>query len=134
MCGFPRIGTALLLVSIARDRGDIATALRHARELAVLAPNDVQLGLLVRDLESRKARLGRRTVSAPRGRIGLTLSFLLLSMDGAIGQPMRMVESFPGAQAVVDGRNAEYSVRFDGSWITVRPGCPSRRTATWSKP
>ena len=56
MCGLPRIGTALLLVSIARDRGDIATALRHARELAVLAPNDVQLGLLVRDLESRQAR------------------------------------------------------------------------------
>ena len=46
----------LLLVSIARDRGDIATALRHARELAALAPNNVQLGLLLRDLESRQAR------------------------------------------------------------------------------
>ena len=53
-------------------------------------------------------------MSAPRGRIGLTLSFLLLSLHGAIAQPMRMVESFPGAQAVVDGRNAQYSVRFDG--------------------
>jgi methionine-rich copper-binding protein CopC len=40
--------------------------------------------------------------------------FLLVTLHGALAEPMRMVESFPGAQAVVDGRNAQYSVRFDG--------------------
>jgi methionine-rich copper-binding protein CopC len=53
-------------------------------------------------------------VSAFRGVVGITLSLLLLSLHGAIAEPMRMVESFPGAQALVDGRNAQYSVRFDG--------------------
>ena len=44
------------LVSIAREAGDFATALLHARELAALYPTDVQLGLLIRDLEQRQAQ------------------------------------------------------------------------------
>ena len=45
----------LALVSIARDKGDPATALRHARELLLLAPADPQLRALVADLERRQA-------------------------------------------------------------------------------
>lgn len=41
----------LALVSIARETGVDAAALVHARELAALYPNDVQLRLLVRQLE-----------------------------------------------------------------------------------
>ncbi|MGO9675410.1 MAG: multiheme c-type cytochrome [Methylocella sp.] len=41
----------LALVSIARETGDGATALLHARELAALYPADMQLRLLVRQLE-----------------------------------------------------------------------------------
>ena len=44
------------LVSIARDRGDIATALRYARELAGLHPTDMQLRATVLDLEKRQSR------------------------------------------------------------------------------
>jgi Flp pilus assembly protein TadD len=44
----------MALVSIARDTGDFAVALRHARELAALYPADLQLRKLVSDLE-RKA-------------------------------------------------------------------------------
>ena len=43
------------LVSIARDAGDVATALRHARELAALDPADTRLRALVSDLEKRQA-------------------------------------------------------------------------------
>jgi tetratricopeptide (TPR) repeat protein len=43
------------LVSIARDKADFATALRHARELAALDPGNAQLAALVADLE-KKAR------------------------------------------------------------------------------
>jgi predicted CXXCH cytochrome family protein len=39
------------LVSFARDRGDTASALRYARELAALNPGDIQLQLLIRQLE-----------------------------------------------------------------------------------
>jgi Flp pilus assembly protein TadD len=38
-------------VSIARDQGDFATALRHARELLILDPQDPQLGALIAELE-----------------------------------------------------------------------------------
>jgi Flp pilus assembly protein TadD len=41
------------LVSIARDAGDFATALRHARELAALDRGDAQLRALVLDLEKK---------------------------------------------------------------------------------
>ena len=41
----------LALISIARDNGDGATALAHARELAALYPDDMQVRLLVRQLE-----------------------------------------------------------------------------------
>ena len=46
----------MALVSIARDKGDFATALRHARELVTLDPADAQLRALVSDLEKRQAR------------------------------------------------------------------------------
>jgi len=39
------------LVSIARNSGDFATALRHARELVSLQPADPQLRALLLDLE-----------------------------------------------------------------------------------
>jgi predicted CXXCH cytochrome family protein len=48
--------TLMALVSIARDTGDFALALRHARELVALNPGDVQLRALVSDLEQRQAR------------------------------------------------------------------------------
>ncbi len=47
--------TLLALVSIARDTGDFATALLHARELVALYPTDMQLRMLVLDLEIRQA-------------------------------------------------------------------------------
>jgi hypothetical protein len=59
-----------------------------------------------------------------RAAIGIAL--LLLSPTGAWSRPVRMTECFPAAQAIVDGNNAEYVVRFDGlvdhqasrMWIT----------------
>jgi predicted CXXCH cytochrome family protein len=45
----------MALVSIARDTGDLATALRHARELAALDPADTRLRALVSDLEKRQS-------------------------------------------------------------------------------
>ncbi|MGO9005926.1 MAG: cytochrome c3 family protein [Beijerinckiaceae bacterium] len=44
----------LALISIARETGDLATALLHARELAALYPTDTQLRLLILDLEKRQ--------------------------------------------------------------------------------
>jgi arylsulfatase A-like enzyme len=46
--------TLLALVSIARDTGDFATALLHARELVTLYPTDMQLRMLVLNLEKRQ--------------------------------------------------------------------------------
>jgi predicted CXXCH cytochrome family protein len=43
------------LVSITRDNGDFAAALRHARELLALDPGNAQLHALVSDLEKRQA-------------------------------------------------------------------------------
>jgi Flp pilus assembly protein TadD len=43
----------MALVSIARDAGDFALALRHARELVTLDPGDAQLRALVSDLEKK---------------------------------------------------------------------------------
>jgi Tfp pilus assembly protein PilF len=45
----------LALVSIARDNGDVATALRYAREVAVLHPADPQVRAMVLDLVRRHA-------------------------------------------------------------------------------
>ena len=45
----------LALVSIARDKGDFTIALRHARELAVIEPENAELRALVADL-AQKAR------------------------------------------------------------------------------
>jgi Flp pilus assembly protein TadD len=47
--------TLLALVSIARETGDFATALTHARELVALYPTDMQLRMLVLDLENHQA-------------------------------------------------------------------------------
>ncbi len=46
----------LALIIIARDRGDLATALTHAQELAGLGPLDPQLRALVEDLRRRLKR------------------------------------------------------------------------------
>jgi Flp pilus assembly protein TadD len=45
----------MALVSIARDNGNLASALRHARELLILDPGNAQLRALVAELE-KKAR------------------------------------------------------------------------------
>ena len=50
----PDVLTAL--VSIARDRGEVAVALTYARELAVLYPTNPQFRAMVLDLEKRQAR------------------------------------------------------------------------------
>ena len=46
----------MALVSIARDMGELVTALRHARELAALYPTDPQFRKLVSDLEKSQPR------------------------------------------------------------------------------
>jgi predicted CXXCH cytochrome family protein len=46
----------LALVSIAQERGDLAAALSHARELAALDPADVQIRNLLSELEKRQGR------------------------------------------------------------------------------
>jgi Flp pilus assembly protein TadD len=45
----------MALVSIERDTGDFAPALRHARELVMLDPADAHVRALVSDLEKRQA-------------------------------------------------------------------------------
>jgi len=44
------------LVAIARDAGDLAAALRHARELIALDPGNAQLRALIADLEQKAKR------------------------------------------------------------------------------
>jgi len=44
------------LISIARDKEDVGTALRYARELADLSPTDMQVRAMVRDLERHQSR------------------------------------------------------------------------------
>jgi predicted CXXCH cytochrome family protein len=46
----------MALVSIARDQGDFATALRHARALVALDPGNAELRALVSELEKRQPR------------------------------------------------------------------------------
>ena len=43
----------MALFSIARDKGDFAAALQHARELSMLDPGNPQLRDLVSDLEKK---------------------------------------------------------------------------------
>ncbi len=43
----------MALVSFARDKGDFAAALRHARELLTLDPGNAQLQALVAELEKK---------------------------------------------------------------------------------
>jgi methionine-rich copper-binding protein CopC len=45
--------------------------------------------------------------------IGLVVANLLLGIWAASAEPPQMVQSYPPAKAVVDGRDTEYSVRFD---------------------
>ncbi|HEY1411293.1 MAG TPA: multiheme c-type cytochrome [Rhodopila sp.] len=46
----------LALISMARDAGDVSTALLHARELATLYPGNAQIDALIRDLERQQSR------------------------------------------------------------------------------
>ena len=46
----------MALIAIAQSAGDVATALRHAREMAALYPADPQFRKLVSDLEKRQGR------------------------------------------------------------------------------
>ena len=46
----------MALVSIARDQGDFAAALRYARELVTLDPGNAQLRELISELEKRTKR------------------------------------------------------------------------------
>jgi Flp pilus assembly protein TadD len=46
----------IALISMAEETGDLATALRHARELSALNPADIQLRMFVLELEKRQAR------------------------------------------------------------------------------
>ena len=46
----------MTLVSIARDQGDFATALRHGRALVALDPGNAELRALVSELEKRQPR------------------------------------------------------------------------------
>jgi methionine-rich copper-binding protein CopC len=56
----------------------------------------------------------QKAVSRSIGGASLALASLLVGLHGAVARQMHMVESYPVADAVVDGRNAQYSVRFDG--------------------
>jgi methionine-rich copper-binding protein CopC len=48
-------------------------------------------------------------------RLGFLFSALALAgAPDALARTLRPVESMPAAEAFVDGRNAQYSVRFDG--------------------
>ena len=51
---------------------------------------------------------------SPIEKMSLGLVFSILPLHCAMARPMRVMESFPVARAVVDGRNAQYFVRFDG--------------------
>jgi hypothetical protein len=81
-------------------------------------------------------RRAREAVRKHVERAAIGRALLLVSPPGAWSRPMRMVESFPAAQAIVDGNNAEYVVRFDGlvdheasrMWITK--GARVARTLT----
>ena len=55
-----------------------------------------------------------KAVSRRIGGAALALAALLLGLQGALARPMHMLESYPAADGVVDGRNAQYFVRFDG--------------------
>jgi methionine-rich copper-binding protein CopC len=44
----------------------------------------------------------------------LALSLSLASTSHAWARKMRVVESMPASDAYIDGRNAQYTVRFDG--------------------
>ncbi|PNG24723.1 tetratricopeptide repeat protein [Methylocella silvestris] len=46
----------IALVSMARERGDLATALVHARQLSALFPSDAHLRVLVMELEARQPK------------------------------------------------------------------------------
>ncbi len=47
-------------------------------------------------------------------RVALGTGLLLISLHAGWCRPMRMIETLPAAQAIVDGNNAQYVVRFDG--------------------
>ena len=47
-------------------------------------------------------------------RAGIATALLLLSPLVAWSRPMQMMESFPAAEAIIDGNNEKFVVRFDG--------------------
>jgi hypothetical protein len=59
-------------------------------------------------------RRARRAVRTLIGHTAIGIALLPLLAPGAWSRPMRMMESFPAAQAIVDGNNLQYVVRFDG--------------------
>jgi methionine-rich copper-binding protein CopC len=44
----------------------------------------------------------------------LVSALLLLSAAAALARPMHLMNSTPAAHAIIQGRNAQYIVRFDG--------------------
>jgi methionine-rich copper-binding protein CopC len=57
---------------------------------------------------------GRTDMIARIRPVWLGMALLILSPAAASARPVRMMETFPQAEAVTDGRNATYAVRFDG--------------------
>jgi len=47
---------------------------------------------------------------------GRVLAVLIMTCGLAEARPLRVRDSSPAAEAIVDGRNAQYVVRFDG-WV-----------------
>jgi methionine-rich copper-binding protein CopC len=45
--------------------------------------------------------------------VALELALVLASPQGAFARTLHMMETVPAAEAIVDGRHAEYRVRFD---------------------
>jgi methionine-rich copper-binding protein CopC len=56
----------------------------------------------------------KETVRQHVERAAIGLALLLLSPLAAWSRPMQMMDTFPAAQAVVDGNNEKYVIRFDG--------------------
>jgi hypothetical protein len=56
----------------------------------------------------------REVVPKHVARAAFGIALLVMSSPGGWSRSMRMMDSFPAAQAIVDGNNVQYIVRFDG--------------------
>ena len=56
------------------------------------------------------------------------LTVMFMECGLAEARPLHLRDSFPAAEAIVDGRNAQYVVRFDVGLIMVPPRWTSPRT------